>query len=313
MLRNNNMQVVSRMAGRSLRSRRQQSLTMILAVLLSSFMLFSVMTVGATYFKMQRLENLRMSGGDFDAIMYGVTKEQKKSCEDNPDVLRAGVSAMSGYIEETEFDSTPNVVLQWADDTWWNEIMAPAREWVKGAYPTEVNEVMVTEYALEKCGLQGLEIGDEFTAVYGVRDKKQEMTFRICGIWDGYGDKSMFFVSEKFYQETGLELADAASGRICVKFGKKLITQKMQDGFIESMNLGKQQRVLFTMDSAFSVQILWGIAGLVFVTCLCAYLLIYNILYLSVAGNIRYYGLLQTIGMTGRQIRHLSKVGFMTY
>ena len=204
MLRNNNMQVVSRMAGRSLRSRRQQSLTMILAVLLSSFMLFSVMTVGATYFKMQRLENLRMSGGDFDAIMYGVTKEQKKSCEDNPDVLRAGISAMSGYIEETEFDSTPNVVLQWADDTWWNEIMAPAREWVKGAYPSEVNEVMVTEYALEKCGLQGLEIGDEFAAIYGVRDKKQKMTFRICGIWDGYGDKSMFFVSEKFYQETGL-------------------------------------------------------------------------------------------------------------
>lgn len=34
------------------------------------------------------------------------------------------------------------------------------------------------------------------------------------------------------------------------------------------------------------------------------HLLIYNIMYLSVAGNIRYYGLLQTIGMTGRQIRY---------
>ena len=33
--------------------------------------------------------------------------------------------------------------------------------------------------------------------------------------------------------------------------------------------------------------------------------MIYNIMYLSVAGNIRYYGLLQTIGMTGRQIRQL--------
>lgn len=305
MLRNNNMKVISRMAGRSLRSRRQRSFTMILAVLLSAFMLFSVMTVGATYFKMQRLENLRMSGGDFDAIMYGVTEEQQKNCEDNPDVLRAGVSAVSGYIEETEFDSTPNVVLQWADETWWKEIMAPAREWVKGDYPTEENEVMVTEYALEKCGFQGLMIGDEFTAVYGARDKKKEMTFRICGIWDGYGDKSLFFVSEKFYRKTGFELADVASGRICVKFEKRLITQKMQDAFIESMNLGKQQRVLFTMDSAFSVQILCGIAGLIFVTCLCAYLLIYNIQYLSVAGNIRYYGMLQTIGMTGRQIRHL--------
>ena len=59
MLRNNNMQVVSRMAGRSLRSRRQQSLTMILAVLLSSFMLFSVMTVGATYFKDRLLKLFR--------------------------------------------------------------------------------------------------------------------------------------------------------------------------------------------------------------------------------------------------------------
>lgn len=43
------------------------------------------------------------------------------------------------------------------------------------------------------------------------------------------------------------------------------------------------------------------------VTCLSAYLLIYNIMYLSVAGNIRYYGLLQTIGMTGKQIRSLIK------
>ena len=35
--------------------------------------------------------------------------------------------------------------------------------------------------------------------------------------------------------------------------------------------------------------------------CLSAYLLIYNILYLSVNGKIRYYGLLQTLGMTRRQ------------
>ena len=51
-------------------------------------------------------------------------------------------------------------------------------------------------------------------------------------------------------------------------------------------------------DQLHSIQILCGIAGLIFVTCLCAYLLIYNIQYLSVAGNIRYYGMLQPIGMT---------------
>ena len=45
--------------------------------------------------------------------------------------------------------------------------------------------------------------------------------------------------------------------------------------------------------------------GLAAIACLCAYLLIYNIMYLSVSGNIRYYGLLQTVGMSGRQIRCL--------
>ena len=54
-----------------------------------------------------------------------------------------------------------------------------------------------------------------------------------------------------------------------------------------------------------ATEIFLGLSGIALVTVLSAYLLIYNIMYLSVAGNIRYYGLLQTIGMTGRQIRQL--------
>ena len=47
---------------------------------------------------------------------------------------------------------------------------------------------------------------------------------------------------------------------------------------------------------------LLGICGLALVICLSAYLLIYNILYLSVSGKIRYYGLLQSLGMTKKQL-----------
>ena len=45
--------------------------------------------------------------------------------------------------------------------------------------------------------------------------------------------------------------------------------------------------------------------GLCLIICLSAYLLIYNILYLSVSGKIRYYGLLQTLGMTKKQLVRL--------
>lgn len=36
---------------------------MIFAVMLSVFLLFSVFTVGATYLKMQKLQNIRLNGG----------------------------------------------------------------------------------------------------------------------------------------------------------------------------------------------------------------------------------------------------------
>lgn len=280
---------------------------MVLGVALSAFMLFSVFTVGVTYFKMQRVQNIRLSGAEFDAIMYGVTDEQKQMCENNPDISGTGVLAVTGYVEETPADKTPGVVLYWGDDSYWGRMMKPARKWVQGDYPQKEDELMVTEDALERCGYEGKGIGDSITFTWDSGKEIREQTFRISGIWDGYGDTAAFFVSETFFEKTGQALSDVRTGRYHISFKQTIIPQKYQDEFIEKMNLGKQQRLFFTVDAGYSVQILAGIAGLSFVTCLCAYLLIYNIMYLSVAGNIRYYGLLQTIGMTGRQIYALMR------
>lgn len=305
MLRNNNRAVVTRMARRSLISNKRRSITMILAVLLSAFLLFSVLTVGATYFKMQRLQNIRLHGAQYDAIMYGATEEQLKLCRENPDIVRMGAVGVAGYVEETPYDKTPNAGFIWADSDYWNEMMEPAREWVKGDYPKAENEVMATPKALKECGFEGVDVGDTIQMKYTTPRGSEERTFTISGMWDGFGDKKTFFVSEAFYKQSGYSLAEVASGRLHIEFKQKIMTQAEQDAFINSLNLGKQQRLFFTADMGLSVQILLGILGIVFMTCFCAYLLIYNIMYLTVAGNIRYYGLLQTVGMTGRQVHHL--------
>lgn len=66
------------MAKRSLASSRRRTVIMGLAVALSAFMLFSVFTVGITWFHMYHLQNIRLAGGDFDAVMYGMTEEQRE-------------------------------------------------------------------------------------------------------------------------------------------------------------------------------------------------------------------------------------------
>lgn len=83
-----------------------------------------------------------------------------------------GICAVSGSVEETPYDKTPDVGLMYADETYWKQMMAPARERVTGSYPVREDEVMVTEEALEKCGFQGLGIGDAFTVTCSVKGSR---------------------------------------------------------------------------------------------------------------------------------------------
>ena len=306
MLRNDNQEIIRRLAGHSLKNNHRRTLIMGLAVVLSSFMLFSVFTVGITYFNMLRLQNIRLGGSEEDAVMYGMTEEQKEKLEANPDIEKIGIAAVSGYVESTDRDDTINVGLMWADETYWEEMMAPARKYVKGAYPKEKNEIMVTKAALKECGYEELSVGDTFVMTWGdAQWQPHTEEFEISGIWEGYGTKKVFYVSEEFYQNSGYELSEVSSGRYFIDFKQRFISEKEQKAVIEGMNLEKQQNIFFSVTAAESIPVFLGLCGIALCTCLCAYLLIYNILYLAVSGNVRYYGLLQTVGMTGRQMKSL--------
>ena len=111
------------------------------------------------------------------------------------------------------------------------------------------------------------------------------------------------FVSEKFYQQSGYMPENVSSGRCVIAFQKDLMTEKQQNAFIDQLHLQKKQTLVFTGDYGHCVEIVTASVCLICMICLCAYLMIYNIMYLSVAGNIRYYGRLQMIGMTQRQIK----------
>ena len=228
--------------------------------------------------------------------MYGISEEQKEILEENPTVEHYGVVMVSGVVAETEADKTPGVGLLYADDTYWKKMMAPARKFVKGHYPVEENEVMVTEDALKKCGFSDKKIGDEITFVYEINEKREAKTFRISGIWDGYGDTDNFYMSKAFCDKQKLDAV--YYGRCHISFCKKWMSDEAQQAFIDSMKLKKSQRLFYVYEYGNATEIFLGLAGIALVTVLSAYLLIYNIMYLSVAGNIRYYGLLQTVGMS---------------
>ena len=70
---------------------------------------------------------------------------------------------------------------------------------------------------------------------YGTHEGIFTGTFRICGLWDGYGPKKQFYVSKEFYDQSGWKLSEAASGRYFMDFKQKIMTKTEQNAFIESM------------------------------------------------------------------------------
>jgi putative ABC transport system permease protein len=306
MLKNNNGAILTRMAKRSLAGNKSRYGIIFFAILLSAFMLFTVLTVGVTWFQMQKIQNIRMRGADYDVMLYGgFTEEQLKACEENRDVAAVGAEGFGAWALSTDRDTSLHSTLVWADENKWEKMQQAAREWTRGRYPKKDYEVMATKAALKDCGYEELDIGDSFTLTYEDNTGSHTAEFTISGMWDGYGDKKVFYVAKSFFEHTGFTSEDYGRGFLYIKFKPALVTGKMRRQLEEDLILGERQVLLYGTETESSMRILIGMTGVIAVTCLCAYLLIYNIMYLSVSGNIRCYGLLQTVGMTGRQIYRL--------
>ena len=121
-------------------------------------------------------------------------------------------------------------------------------------------------------------------------------------------------MSKAFYDETSYDLKN--DGILCIKLNRNYVFPATIQSIEKSLDFSDRQIFAPTSYIENSFKLLLGICGLALVICLSAYLLIYNILYLSVSGKIRYYGLLQSLGMTKKQlvrfiIRQMILVGIL--
>ena len=301
MLANNNKAMLKRLARNTVKTNRRQFAILFFTVALAACMLFCVFTIGITYLHLSRLQDTRLFGAEYDAVVAnGFTEEQKAILMDRSDVRSVGVLSYAGYAKSTDADDTIDVGLLWCDSVYWETMSAPARTGVKGTYPEKENELMVTREALRACGKETLEPGDCFVMNYEDNTGVHRENFVISGIWEGYGNQAIFYVSEAFFQKSGYALDQ--SGILYIKYDSDFVTNRTIEETQESLSLSNTQVFQASDYITHSITVLMGICGLGFILCLSAYLLIYNILYLSVSGKIRYYGLLQALGMTKHQL-----------
>lgn len=307
MLRNNNQAAVKRLGRRAMKQNRMRNLFATLAIILTTFMFTSVFTIGFSLGKNMNIMFLRKQGTKTSITLNHPTKEQIQKVSKAKNLHAAGIKipleTATGEVGDV------NLVLDYYDETEFYKNFKPAISDIKGTYPAGQDEVMLSKAALSALKIKKPAIGMKLSlSIDGV---KKELA--LCGWFTDYSTTSggfHGFVSKKYVDAKGLTTEQ--NGVLCIssKTGKQTELYNELDTTIK-LHPGQQ------LESSFDVQeenggnilvitVLIGSLGLMIVVS--GYLLIYNVMYISVSKDIRFYGLLKTIGTSPRQIKKIVKM-----
>lgn len=300
--------VVAILARRSYQANKKQNIFIIIAILLTTFMFTAIFNIGISYWEAINKRSIAIEGMKYDISLTEPTEEQSEKAKDLKEILYAGLSVKCAIIQE--YNSTPlSVRLFWSDKTNWEKQCIPAFEFVKGIYPESENEIMLSTKVLKQLDISSPKIGMKIPVTYGALagdEKSKEVEFVLSGYYRDYTGDSKGFVSEKFYNSTGVKQTDISQGSLIITLKNHLYSRDDINLLEQGFGLEGTQVIRADTNSiTIFYRLLLCLAVLFLLIMLSGYLFIYNTFYISIAKEIRFYGQVKTLGMETKQMKSI--------
>ena len=320
-----NRKCIRKLSWRSLWASRKRNIIAITSIALTALLFTSLFTIVMSMNSSYENYTFRQVGGYCHGTFKEVTEEQIKKISAHSNVKAVGKRINIGYMDSGIFAKAPAEVSFMDDNcTEWS-FAAPT----VGQEPQEKNEITMDTYALKLLGVAP-ELGADIELTYTVGSLsatpyEKTDTFTLVGWWE-YDDISPVHyinVSEEYAKEIEAEAISKGLEpfridlNVMMASGINIRSQMEQvdldlgyawdeTGEGELVRIGvnwgyTSSQLGESMDAATLLAIVAFLALVIFT----GYLIIYNIFQISVTGDIRFYGLLKTIGVTPRQLRRM--------
>ena len=312
----NSRKIIGRLSNRSLKYNKSRNLIAVLAIILTAVLFTSLFTIGGSMIDSFQRSTMRQVGTTAHGGFKFLTREQYDIVAADPKVKDISYNIIIGFGENPELHKTM-VEIRYTEEkaAQWSFTMPTT-----GRLPQNRLDVAASTGVLDALGLPhqlGIQVPLEFTA----NGKKYQETFTLCGFWeqDVAMEANEVFLSREYcdevapvWHESKKGLEDNSYWAGCINPSLWFATswdleQQMADlkdrcGFGEEVNEGVNWAYSTSAVDATTMVLLVGILLLII---LSGYLIIYNIFYISVSKDIRFYGLLKTIGTTNRQLKRI--------
>ena len=325
MLKVKNRKAIGLLSNRSLRASRTRNIIAVAAIALTALLFTSLFTIAMSINDGFQQSNFRQAGAYSHGGFKYLSEEQFNELKDDPLIEEYGLRRFIGMPTEVPFNKS-HVEIGYADENYakWTYCVP-----VEGRLPEEgTDEAATDRRVLELLGLEP-ELGEKFTITFDVDGKPTTQTFTLCGWWE-YDEAIVanhVLIPESRVEEILNEVGVVPPGEngmtgvwnMDVMFKNAFnIKEKLntilashgypseaagEDNYIATgVNWGyTSEQLIEQMDFGTVI----AIAAVLILIIFTGYLIIYNVFQISVAGDIRFYGLLKTIGTTPRQLKRI--------
>ena len=318
----NNRKCVSRVSIKNLFTSKTRCIVSVIAIALTTILFTSLFTILMTIEKGFEESNFRQVGTYSHAEFKRLTKEQYDELRVDEDVLEYGLRRFAGITAGEHF------IKDYAEVSYMDKNTA---KWGyctpdTGTLPKEnTNEATVDTKVLSCLGIEP-EIGKSFTLTMDIDGIIVTEDFVLSGWWeyDEASPASHVLIPESRLEELFTKYNVQFNEEFTGKYGLNVMLKS--DHNIEGQMVEILERHGFVdgenSENAITIGINWGYMGenlaegldlgsvaiiaviLLFIV-FTGYLIIYNIFRISVANDIRHYGMLKTIGTTQTQIKSM--------
>lgn len=308
---NNNRPVLKLLAKRSLKA--QKNTIAVLAIMLATLLFTSLFTIAISLQTAMQESNMRTTGTSAHAGIKRLSWEEYEKLSSDTGIKDIGYSIIIGNAVGDDFNKTPTE-LRYGDETY-SELTFNTPD--TGHLPEQKNEIATSRIVLDAMGLPD-KVGTQMELTFTTDTDTFTDTFTLCGIWDGdaVAYRQTMLLSKKYTEQVAPVIHGETDGT----------TPPVGTGYIDTVmmmptawNIEKQALDVtseYGLDERVSINDAYGMATVnlssmlplvagIAVIFIAGYLLIYNVFYISIAQDIRFYGMLKTLGTTARQIRKI--------
>lgn len=322
-----NKKVISNLSCKSFKASKTRNIIAVIAIALTTVLFTSIFTIGLGMMESIQQQTMRQAGGDGHIALKYLTEEQYQKLSSHKLIKEASYNKIiADNVTSPEFLKR-RLELYYMDDVGMRlGFCTPTT----GKAPTAANEIAMDTLSLDLLGVPHT-VGSKLTLSYTMGEREFTSDFVLSGFWEsdmaiplGYG-----LVSEEFTRVNAEALAYtyykdykyAGVINCYVMFdNSRNLQAKMEQIVLESgYTLLDDDRNTPPLATDISCNTNWAyigsggadagmiaaVIGALMLIMLTGYLIIFNVFQISVLRDIRFYGLLKTIGTTGRQLKRI--------